>query len=129
MIENYSVIIESFAKRHYINTFERKYNKAWDITLKAIVGQFERVDMLLKKDVADLIVPGDIKIIKSDFSVAGTKKSPKSSGNRCIVAVNENYKKVYILLVYHKNHLGSGNETTKWKAIIKSNFPEYKHLL
>jgi hypothetical protein len=129
MIENYAVIIEPFAERHYIKNFGKKYHRAWDITLKALTSQFERIDMLLQKDVADVIVDvGDLKIVKTDFSVAGTHQSPKGSGNRCIVAINESCKKVHVLLVYHKNDLGAGNETVKWKQIIKDNYSQYAHL-
>jgi len=128
MIENYSVIIEPFAERHYIKNFGKKYHRAWDITLKALISQFERIDMLLQKDVVEIIVSSnDVKIIKSEFSVAGTHQSPKGSGNRCILAVNEAHKKVYVLLVYHKNDLGHGNETVEWKKIIKDNYLKYSN--
>ncbi|PIZ96196.1 MAG: hypothetical protein COX80_01900 [Candidatus Magasanikbacteria bacterium CG_4_10_14_0_2_um_filter_33_14] len=131
MLENYSVFIEQFAERHYIKSFEKKYKRAWDITQKALLAQFERIDMLLKRDIAETIVDaGKYKIIKTDFSVAGTNKSPKSAGNRCIVIVDEEVKKVSILLVYHKNDLvGSGNETALWKQVIKNNYREYSNLL
>lgn len=130
MAENYSVSIEIFARRHYIKNFEKKYQRAWDITLRALVAQFERVDMLSQKDVAEIITDQyPFKIIKSDFAVAGTGKSPKGSGNRCIVVVNEEYRRASIVLVYHKNDLGSSGETAQWKTIIKRNYPEYKKLL
>lgn len=130
MTENYTVTIESFANRHYIKNFSKKYHRAWDVTLKALISQFERIDMLLQKDVAEVIVKSDdLKIVKSDFSVASTHQSPKGSGNRCIVAIDESCKEVCILLIYHKNDLGDGNETVKWKQIIKENYPKYKDLL
>lgn len=130
MIENYIVTVESFANRHYIKNFGKKYHSAWDITLKALISQFEHIDMLLQKDVAEIIVnSGNLKIVKSEFSVAGTHQSPKSSGNRCIVAIDESCKKVFVLLVYHKTDLGDGNETAKWKNVIKENYPDYRNLL
>ena len=130
MMENYSVVVESFAQRHYIKKFEKKYHRAWDITLRALVAQFERIDMLLKKDVAETIVDGRrYKILKTQFSVAGTGKSPKSSGNRCIVAIEESRRTVYVLLVYHKNDLSDGNETAQWKKIVKDHYPEYRDML
>lgn len=129
MIENYAVTIEPFADRHYIKNFSKKYHRAWDITIEAVISQFEHIDRLLQKDVAEVIIKsGDLKIIKSDFSVAGTHQSPKGSGNRCIIAVDETYKKVQVLLVYHKNDLGDGNETAQWKRIIKENYQQYCRL-
>ncbi|MBU0660715.1 hypothetical protein KKG22_00880 [Patescibacteria group bacterium] len=130
MEENYFVSFEPFARRHYIKSFEKKYRGAWDVTLRAITRQYERIDMLLKTDLADVIVDNtDIQIIKTMFSVVKTKVSPKSSGNRCILVVDNEGKKVAVLLVYHKNHLGSGNETVNWKKLIKENYPEYSHLI
>jgi hypothetical protein len=43
----YSVHIRAYAERHFIKTFEKKYPKAWDITLKAIFALLERVDEFL----------------------------------------------------------------------------------
>lgn len=130
MEANYTVTIEPFAHRHYIKSFEKKYRGAWDVTLRAIIGQFERIDMLLKKDVAEIIIhTPSVTIVKSKFSVAGTKKSPNAAGNRCILAVHQSHKKVSILLVYHKNDLGGGNETANWKRMIKEHYPEYSKLL
>lgn len=130
MTENYSVTIEQFAQRHYMKNFEKKYQRAWDVTLRALIAQFERVDMLSQKDVAEIITDQHpFKVIKSNFSVAGTRKSPKGSGNRCIAIVNEERRQVSIVLVYHKNDLGNGGETARWKTIVKENYPEYKRLL
>ena len=130
MIVNYTVNIEPFAERHYIKNFSKKYHQSWDITLKALISQFERIDMLLLRDVAEVICKsGDLKIVKSDFSVAGTRLSPKGSGNRCVVCVDEAIRKVYVLLVYHKNDLGEGNETARWKQLVKNNYPDYRSLL
>lgn len=63
------------------------------------------------------------------FAVAGEKYSPKSSGNRVIVALHKKDKTSYILLVYHKNDLGKERETDKWKKKIKENYPYYNNIL
>lgn len=68
-------------------------------------------------------------VIFTEFKIAGTSDSRHSSGNRCIVAIHKAENKVYVLLVYHKNDIGSGNETAKWKNIIIENYPEYKEVL
>lgn len=128
--ENYSVFVEPFAERHYIKSFERKHHRAWEITLRALIAQFERVDALCQKDIAEIITDQyPFKVVKSNFSVAGSGKSPKGSGNRCIAVVDEKHRRVSIVLVYHKTDLGSGNETARWKSIIKENYSEYKGLL
>lgn len=127
---NYSVTIEEFAERHYIKSFQKKYKVARETTLCSIVAELARIDMLLKTDKADLITDMDgIAIIKTDFRVFGTKESPKTSGNRCIVAVDEKKKKVSVLLVYTKTDVKGANETIWWKKLVSGTYPEYAWVL
>ena len=129
MSTKYSVIVEQFAERHFIKKFKKKYKKAWDITLQAINEELKRIDSLFETSIAEEIIDTkNIKIVKTEFRVAGTKQSRKASGNRCIIAVQKDINMVYVLLVYHKNDLGNGNETTKWKQIVKKNYDQCKDL-
>jgi hypothetical protein len=126
----YKVTIEPFAERHFIKSFAKKYKGAWDFTFKFLEKEFEQLDLLFLKNIAETIVDSkEIKICKTEFKIAGTNQSRHGSGNRCIVAVHKDTYSVNVLLVYHKNDLGNGNETAKWKQIIKENYPEYKDLL
>lgn len=130
MSTNYSTNIEEFALRHYIKSFEKKYNKAWDITMEALKRELMSFEVLLQRTIAEVIVEGnDVRICKVEFTVAGTHQSRHGSGNRCIVAVNNIDHSINVLLLYHKSHLGHGSETAKWKQIIKDNYPQYKALL
>jgi len=54
----------------------------------------------------------------------GTQLSPKTSGNRCILFINEETRLVKILLVYSKDDISPPNETQKWKSIVKNEFTE-----
>ncbi|MFA5420994.1 MAG: hypothetical protein WC280_03155 [Patescibacteria group bacterium] len=127
---SYSVNIEKYALKHFIKSFEKKYNKAWDITLEAIKRELMSFEVLLLKTIAEVITESDnIRICKVEFKVAGTNQSRHGSGNRCIVSVNDSNNSIKILLLYHKNHLGGGNETAKWKQLIRDNYNEYKNLL
>jgi len=127
MSTDYGITIEKFAERHFIKSFEKKYKGAWDITWKAIEEEFKRFDSLSETSIAEIITDVDnVKICKTEFRVVRTKESRKSSGNRCIVAVHKDTHMVHVLLVYHKNHLGHGNETAKWEQVIRDNYPEYK---
>lgn len=130
MESNYSVQIEEYAKRHFIKSFEKKYNSQWSVTLKSIIFELERVDNFLKTDRAEIICDSvDIKILKTKFRIARSKESAKSSGNRCIVAWHTKDRFVSILLVYGKTDLSSKNkETDEWKRMMKDNYPKYKHL-
>jgi hypothetical protein len=126
----YQVIFSDFSQRHFIKNFVKKYKGAWDFTYKLLQTEFEQIDFLFQKSVAEIIVVIDkIKICKTEFKIAGTNESRHGSGNRCIVAIDQDTSTVNVLLVYHKNHLGKGNETTKWKQIIKENYQEYRNIL
>ncbi len=127
---NYSVSIQLYAEKHFIKKFRKKYKGSWEITWRAICQGLQRFDSLLKTSIAETITEcGDIRIAKTEFRVHGTNESKKASGNRCIVAVHKDTYSVNVLLVYHKSDLGKGNETAKWKQIIKNNYPEYSGLL
>lgn len=130
MESNYSVQIEEFAEKHFIKSFKKKYISGWDVTLRAILFQLERIDNLLQTDKAITIIDsGEVKIIKTEFKIAGSKESAKTSGNRCIVAWHIKERFVSILLVYSKTDLNSNNkETDEWKKLIKDNYLKYKDL-
>jgi translation elongation factor EF-1alpha len=122
---NYGVEFETFAERHYIKSFEKKYKSNWYKTRGDVVEVCKRIDTMIQLKRADLIaISGSHKLVKLDFAVEGTKMSPKASGNRCILHIDEQLHIVKILLVYSKNDISPPNETTKWKTIIKNHFPE-----
>lgn len=130
MSTNYAILVEKFAKRHYIAKFKKKYKKAWDVTWNAIVEQFKRMDNLIGvSNIVEIITDaGDVRICKTEFRIAGPGKSRHASGNRCIIAVRKSTAVVHVLFVYCKGDIGESNETAGWKAVIKSNYPEYKNL-
>ncbi len=131
MSTNYEVIIEPFAERHFIRTFAKKYKKAWDFTLSALVREFQSFDVILEKTIAEEITDrnADVVICKTEFKISGTQESRHGSGNRCIVAKHKNTNFVCVLLVYCKGDLGGGNETANWKSVVKENYPEYSDML
>ena len=87
-------------------------------------------DVLFQKSIAETITVRDaVKICKTEFKISGTQESRHGSGNRCIVAVHGDKAMVRVLMVYHKNDIGRGNETATWKQIIRDNYPEYRNIL
>ena len=123
--QNYNVEFDKFCDRHYLKSFAKKYKSAWPGTVQAIEDVCKRIDAMLEYNRADLIASnGQFKLVKLDFSVEGTRISPKSSGNRCILAIDEDIRLVRILVVYSKNDISSPNETSKWKTIVKEQFSE-----
>ena len=131
MSTNYEVTIEAFAERHFIRTFAKKYKGAWDFTLSALMREFQSFDVILEKSIAEEITDrnADVVICKTEFKISGTQESRHGSGNRCIVVKHKNTNKICVLLVYHKNDLGGGNETATWKNMIKDNYLEYSAML
>lgn len=131
MSTSYVVCVAPFAHRYYIRTFAKKYRKAWDFTLSALIREFQSFDVILEKSIAEEITDknAEVVICKAEFKISGTQESRHGSGNRCIVAKHKNTNKICVLLVYHENDLGGGNETTNWKNVIKENYPEYRNLL
>ena len=123
---NYDVTFEDFTERHYIKKFKKQYKDKWRLTELAITAVCQRIDNMLRYNRADLISEvEEYQLVKLDFAIEGTQMSPKKSGNRCILFVdNGASRKVRILLVYSKNEISEPNETQKWKAIIKSEFEE-----
>ena len=124
--QNFDVIFEGFAERHFIKHFRRKYKKAWDVTKNAIIAEFKRIDNILGcNDYTETIKSKDcFRLIKLYFKIAGTNESKRGSGNRVIGIVNIKARICKILLVYSKNNICSPNETQKWQLIIKTNYPE-----
>lgn len=131
MSTNYAVVVEKYAERHFISKFKKKYKRAWDVTWDGMHEEFKRTDALIgETNIVETITDqGGIKICKTEFRIHGTQESRHSSGNRCIVAVHRNTYVVNVLVVYHKNDLGSTNETSAWKNLIRENYSEYSKFL
>lgn len=122
----YNVVVEKFAEKHFIKTFLKKYKSNWTKTSSDIIFICGHIENMLKTQRADLIsVNGNYRLVKLDFAIFGTKVSPKKSGNRCILVVDDKLRLVRILLVYAKTDLPPKNETQQWKNIVRE---EYKDL-
>ena len=129
MSTSYTVIFTEFVERHFVKSFRKKYKNAWDLTEKALYREFQSFDILLSKSIAEVIIDSpQVSICKTEFRIAGTDVSRHASGNRCIVALDKEKSMIFVLLVYHKNDIGKGNETQNWKQIIKENYPDYRDL-
>lgn len=126
---NYNVEFEPFTERHYIKKFQKEYKGQWLRTKQAIIDVCARIDNMLLYNRADLITSnGGKQLVKLDFAVAGTNVSPKASGNRCILFVDNDVRLVRILLVYSKDEISEPNETQKWKGVIKREYEDVGEL-
>lgn len=129
--QDYRVTFEEYAQKHYIKDFEKKYKSQWKVTYRALLAELRHLDRLVEncRTNPPIHMTQDRTqwILKHEFVIAGQKISRKASGCRLVAHIDENQKKISILLIYHKNHVGkAANETAWWDSIVKA---EYKHLL
>ena len=127
----YRVDFSAFCERHYCKDFKKKYSlNKWLDTKETIIAVLERAHVLQNSSLVDTLKfsqEDGIGIFKMDFRVAGTKFSPKTSGNRVIFALNHATGNIVVLLVYGKDHCAKRQSETQWiLEQIKENFTEYK---
>jgi len=107
----FTVEFDDYAKRHYLKRFEKEYKgRQWDITVESIIQDLARMKTsdsdLQKTQQADELWHKDrYWIFKYAFRVALTKESTKSSGNRCIVFLDNATNRITILMIYGKGDL------------------------
>ena len=131
---NFEVIFSNYSQRHYCKDFIKKYKpRQWIETKKTIIAVLERAHSFQERNLIDLLSFNqevERGIFKLDFRVAGTKESPKTSGNRVIFNLCNLTAKIEILIVYNKNNCDKKQSETQWIFNqIKENFPEYKKYL
>ena len=127
----YNVVFEAFAERHFMKSFAKKYKSSWAKTRDNIGFMCGRIDNMLESQRADLIVTssdGCYRLVKLDFAIFGIKVSPKRSGNRCILCVDDRLRLVRELLVYAKTDLPAKNETQEWKKLVGGQYKDVGEL-
>lgn len=124
--QNFEVLVEEFAERHFIKQFRKKYRNAWETTERALIAELQRVDNVLgNNDYINIIKNNcEFSLVKLYFKIAGTTESKKTSGDRAIVFINIKTKICRVLMVYSKNDISPPNETQKWLTIVKNNYPD-----
>ncbi len=117
----YSVVFSEYAEKNYIKDFEKKHKNHWIATRQSIKEILERIANLSGTKCIDFICSSnrDTCLVKFDFKMAKTKKSAKTSGNRCILEVCNKTYVIKVLLVYSKDHITRiGQETLWWKEHV-----------
>ena len=128
----YQVVFKPFTERHYIKSFAKKYQGAWNKTLKSLTIEFTYVERLFEKTIAETIcvsADNSIKICKTEFKILGTSVSRHASGYRCVIAIHKETNTVKVLLIYGKGDVSGKNETAWWKNLVKDTYPEYRDIL
>lgn len=117
--ELFSVIFTDYSKHHYLKNFEKRYkDKQWDFTKKSIIQDLSRLRVennttQLSTQIDELKYDDQEYLAKYDFKVALTKESTKSSGNRCILYINNKTDIIKVLMIYNKNDLPKNKDETK----------------
>lgn len=126
----YTVIIRKFAERHFIDEFEKKHKRAWQITWTAYAMMLSNIEELLKTTKATKICSNKNEhIVKCEFAIAGRSESPHTSGNRMIVYMNSETHICEILLVYGKTNISGNHETAWWHNLIFDTYSDFRELL
>ena len=127
--KRYKIIITPAAELKYIKKLRKRHKSHWAMTFMALKKMTERIDGLLLTDKARLLnaVNGH-KLIKIYFTIAGSNKSAKNSGHRCIIYIDEQTQEIQILLVYSKNEIGKHHENAKIKEHLKKDHAEMSKL-
>lgn len=118
--ELFSVKLIDYSERHYLKKFEKKYKgKQWDYTKKSIIQDLSRLRVKnnttqSSTQIDELKFDDYEYLAKYDFKVALTKESTKSSGNRCILYINNKTDIIKILMIYNKNDLPKNKDETKF---------------
>ena len=116
----FNVSFTTFACSHYLKNFVKSYKgRQWDLTEKSIKEDLSRLRMPNNKtqytgQIDELKHKDDYWLAKYDFRVAKTKESTKSSGNRCVVSIDNSKDLIKFLLkliltvsyknIYYSNH-------------------------
>jgi len=125
--ELYLVHIKPYAQRHFIKRFEKDYpGKVWQVTLKSICEYLKRVRALCPTDQVDeLHHSGTCWLFKYDFAIALSHRSPKGSGNYCLVFLESETHQLQVLLVYRKVDLPKDcGETQYLEQVLRGEYPE-----
>lgn len=116
----FSVVFAEYAKTHYLNKFIKKYKgKQWDYTEMSIKQDISRLRMVnnttqSSSQIDELKHKDNYWLVKYDFKIAGTKESTKSSGNRCVLFIDNSIDSIQILLIYNKNDLPKNKKETQY---------------
>lgn len=135
--ELFLVTYTNYAKRHFLKDFQKKYKgKQWDYTEKSFIQDLRRLRVennltQSSSQIDELKYCDHEYLAKYDFKVALTKESTKSSGNRCVLYINDTKNIIEILMIYNKTHLPKNKDESKYimDEIVFVYKEKYTHLI
>ncbi|MCL2818657.1 MAG: hypothetical protein FWD41_02895 [Actinomycetia bacterium] len=126
--ELYFVHIERYAQHHFIKRFAKDYpGRQWEVTLASIIEDLRRVRALGDTaQVDELRNDGTCWLFKYNFAIALSKRSPKGSGNRCLVFLDSETHQLHVLVVYRKDDLPRNqSETSYLNSVFAQEFSQF----
>ena len=128
----FTVRFSDYAEHHFLKRFKKDYKgRQWDITADSIFQDIARMktkdsDLQKTQQVDELWHKDSYWIFKYDFRVAQTRESTKSSGNRCIVFLDNTGNSIEILFIYGKGDLPKNmGEQAFIERTLNEEFREY----
>lgn len=118
--ELFSITYTSFSLRHYLKDFKKNYKgKQWDYTEKSIMQDLMRLRMennttQFSSQIDELKFNNGEYLAKYDFKIALTNESPKTSGNRCVLYINNQTNIIKVLMIYGKTNHPKNKDETKF---------------
>lgn len=133
--ELFSVTFTNFSERHYLKDFKKNYKgKQWEFTERSIIQDLMRLRMennttQFSSQIDELKYDNGEYLAKYDFKIAQTNESTKSSGNRCVIYINNEKSIIKILMIYGKTNLPKNKDETKFiMDELKNNYFEIDSL-
>jgi len=118
--ELFSVTYTSYSIRHYLKDFRKNYKgKQWEYTEKSIIQDLMRLRIehnttQFSSQIDELKYYDGEYLAKYDFKIALTNESTKTSGNRCVLYINDKNNIIKILMIYGKTNLPKNKDETKF---------------
>lgn len=132
----FNVQFEDYSQNHFLKNFKKKYpGKQWDLTESSIKADLARLRMennttQFSAQIDQLKHKDCFWLAKYDFRVAKTNESSKSSGNRCVIFIDNKHDRLSILLIYAKTDLPQNkSETAYIYEILNSQYKDMMSLL
>jgi len=135
MCISYEFIEWNYLSKVFKKDFEKKYGKAFDITMQVIKIELKNFENLIKQNKCTMINKSSCNnyiFIKVDFKIAWQNNTKWRDEYRYIAFIDIKKCKSYLLLIYSKNNIWSWdkkcskqNETLWWKCLIKKYYTEF----
>ena len=135
MCINYEVIEGDYLNKIFKKDLEKKYQKAFDITMEVVKLELKNFDNLRKQNKCTIIKVSTCNnyiLIKVDFKIAWQNNTKWRDAYRYIAFIDAKEYICCLLLIYSKSYIGKWTkecsklkETWWWKCLIEKYYPKF----